>query len=57
MLYDPAAFEPLTDEPWDEARVRDRIAGLVATPTPTPRSIPTRYGPRTSGTAGTRLTR
>ena len=30
MLYDPAAFEPLTDEPWDEARVRDGIAALVA---------------------------
>ena len=30
MLYDPAAFEPLTDEPWDEVRVRDGIAGVVA---------------------------
>jgi hypothetical protein len=30
VLYDPAAFEPLTDEPWDEARVRDRIAAIVA---------------------------
>jgi Lanthionine synthetase C-like protein len=30
VLYDPAAFEPLTDEPWDEARVRDGIAALVA---------------------------
>ena len=30
MLYDPAAFEPLTDEPWDEARVRDGIAAIVA---------------------------
>jgi hypothetical protein len=30
MLYDPGAFEPLTDEPWDEARVRDGIAALVA---------------------------
>ena len=30
MLYDPAAFEPLTDEPWDEGRVRDAIAALVA---------------------------
>ena len=29
MLYDPAAFEPLTDEPWDEARVRDGIAAIV----------------------------
>ena len=30
MLYDPGAFEPLTDEPWDEARIRDGIAALVA---------------------------
>ena len=30
MLYAPAAFEPLTDEPWDEARVRDAIAAIVA---------------------------
>ena len=30
MLYDPAAFEPLTDEQWDEARVRDAIAAIVA---------------------------
>jgi Lanthionine synthetase C-like protein len=30
VLYDPAAFEPLTDEPWDEARARDGIAALVA---------------------------
>lgn len=30
MLYDPAAFEPLTDEAWDEDRVRDGIAALVA---------------------------
>ncbi|HEU5214247.1 MAG TPA: lanthionine synthetase LanC family protein [Gaiellaceae bacterium] len=30
MLYDPAAFEPLTDEPWDEVRVRDAVAALVA---------------------------
>ncbi len=30
MLYEPSAFEPLTDEPWDEARVRDRIAAIVA---------------------------
>ncbi|HKN63405.1 MAG TPA: lanthionine synthetase LanC family protein [Gaiellaceae bacterium] len=29
MLFDPAAFEPLTDEPWDEARVRDGIAAIV----------------------------
>ncbi|MGZ4333731.1 MAG: lanthionine synthetase LanC family protein [Gaiellaceae bacterium] len=30
MLYDPGAFEPLTDEPWDEDRVRDGIAAIVA---------------------------
>ena len=30
MLYDPSAFEALTDEPWDEARVRDGMAALVA---------------------------
>ena len=30
MLYDPAAFEPLTEEPWDEARVRRSIAAIVA---------------------------
>ncbi len=30
MLYDPAAFEPLTDEPWNEARARDGIAAIVA---------------------------
>ena len=30
MLYDPAGFESLTDEPWDEASVRDRIAAIVA---------------------------
>ena len=29
MLYDPSAFEPLTDEPWDEARVRAGIAAIV----------------------------
>jgi hypothetical protein len=29
-LYDPAAFESLTDEPWDESRVRDCIAAIVA---------------------------
>lgn len=29
MLYTPANYEPLTDEPWDEARVRDRLAELV----------------------------
>jgi hypothetical protein len=30
MLYDPSAFEPLTDEPWDAARARDGIAAIVA---------------------------
>jgi lanthionine synthetase-like protein len=30
VLYDPAAFEPLTDEPWDAARARDGIAAIVA---------------------------
>ena len=30
MLYDPGAFEPLTDQPWVESRVRDGIAAIVA---------------------------
>jgi hypothetical protein len=30
MLYDAEHFEPLTDEPWDEGRVRDAIAAIVA---------------------------
>jgi hypothetical protein len=30
VLYDPSAFDPLTGEPWDEARVRDCIAAIVA---------------------------
>jgi len=30
VLYDPAAFEPVTEEPWDEARVRRAIAAIVA---------------------------
>jgi hypothetical protein len=30
VLYDPAVFEPLTDEPWDEAWARDGIAAIVA---------------------------
>ena len=30
MHYDPAAFEPLTDEPWDEAQARDGVAAIVA---------------------------
>jgi lantibiotic modifying enzyme len=28
-LYKPAAFEPLTDTPWNEARVADGIQGIV----------------------------
>ena len=30
MLYDPAQFEPLIDEPWNVARVADAIAETVA---------------------------
>jgi hypothetical protein len=30
VLYDPAAFEPLTDEPWHEAHVREAIRAIVA---------------------------
>ena len=30
MLYDPELHEPLTDEPWDEGRVRDAIGRIVA---------------------------
>jgi hypothetical protein len=30
MLYRPEAFEPLTDEPWDEERARDGIRAIVA---------------------------
>jgi lantibiotic modifying enzyme len=30
MLYRPEAFEPLTDERWDEGRIRDGIAEIVA---------------------------
>ena len=30
MLYDPAGFEPLTDEPWDEERVRAGIRAIAA---------------------------
>ncbi|HEY2353864.1 MAG TPA: LanC-like protein [Gaiellaceae bacterium] len=29
-LYEQAAFEPLVDAPWDEGRVRDAIAAVVA---------------------------
>jgi hypothetical protein len=30
VLYDPGAFEPLTDEPWDDGHARDGIAAIVA---------------------------
>ncbi len=30
MLYDPAQFEPLTEEPWDPARAERAIAAIVA---------------------------
>jgi hypothetical protein len=30
VLYEPAQFEPLTDEPWDPARIEDAIATIVA---------------------------
>ena len=30
MLYDAAGFEPLTDEPWDDERVRAAIRTIVA---------------------------
>ena len=30
MLYEPAQFEPVTDEPWDPARIEDAIAAIVA---------------------------
>jgi hypothetical protein len=30
VLYDPAQFEPLTDERWDPARIEDAIAVIVA---------------------------
>src|SRR2546423_3612071 len=30
VLYDPAQFERLSDEPWDAARVEDAIAAIVA---------------------------
>jgi hypothetical protein len=30
VLYRPEAFEPLTDEPWDDGRVRAGIAAIVA---------------------------
>jgi hypothetical protein len=30
VLYEPAQFEPLADEPWDPARIEDAIATIVA---------------------------
>ena len=30
MLYEPAQFEPLTDEPWDPAHIEEAIATIVA---------------------------
>jgi hypothetical protein len=30
VLYEPAQFEPLIDEPWDPARVEDAIAAIVS---------------------------
>jgi lantibiotic modifying enzyme len=30
LLYRPDAFEPLTDEPWDEPRVRDAVRAIVS---------------------------
>jgi hypothetical protein len=30
VLFEPANFEPLTDEPWDPARVEDALAVIVA---------------------------
>ena len=30
MLYEPAQFEPLTDEPWDPPAVEDAITAIVA---------------------------
>jgi Lanthionine synthetase C-like protein len=30
VLYQPEAFDPLTDEPWDEARVREGIQRIVS---------------------------
>lgn len=30
MLYEPAQFKPLTDDPWDPVRVEDAIARIVA---------------------------
>jgi hypothetical protein len=30
VLYDPAAFEPLSDDPWDEQRVRAGIQRIVS---------------------------
>jgi hypothetical protein len=45
MLYRPEAFEPLTDEPWDEERVRRGIREIVA-------SADEAYDPETLWPAG-----
>jgi hypothetical protein len=29
VLFEPGQFEPVTDEPWDSARVEDAIAAIV----------------------------
>ena len=29
LLFDPGAFEPLTETPWNEPRVRDAIQAIV----------------------------
>ena len=51
MLYRPEAFEPLIDEPWDEARVRDGDPRRSSR-TRTRPSTRTGSGRRTSGTPG-----
>ena len=55
MLYRPEAFEPLTDEPWEEARVRSAIKAIVADADDT--LIRTPSGPPTNGTRGSRRRR
>jgi len=30
VLYEPEAFEPLTDEPWDAGRIAEGIRAIVA---------------------------
>ena len=34
MLYKPEFYEPLTETPWDEGRVRDQIANVVSATDP-----------------------